>query len=139
MKKIVCILIIIFAALAGAAQYKTIDSLQLLLQQTKTDTAKIRKLIQLGMAYREIKNDSALAYFKDALQLSQKIGYSKGEIRVGLGGLKGVGEAAVFSLPKHSILLYKICSVLVPRYLFLYHAFGSSSSKACPPRCRPRS
>lgn len=52
----------------------------MLLQHEKTDTAKIRKLVQIGNAYSRIKDDSAVVYYQDALLWSEKIGFKQGEI-----------------------------------------------------------
>ena len=87
MKKIICFILIIFTVEMGDAQdkridrhYKRIDSLKLLIQKEKTDTAKIRKLVLLGEVYVRMKNDSALVFFQDAIRLSEKIGFKQGEI-----------------------------------------------------------
>ena len=88
MKKITCFVLIIFIVVAGDAQdkridrhYKRIDSLKLLIQKEKKDTAKIRKLVLLGEVYRRMNNDSALVFFQDAIRLSEKIGFKQGEIQ----------------------------------------------------------
>ena len=81
MKTIACIIYIILSSLNIAAQYEKIDSLKLILQNEKNDTAVIGKLIQIGRSYSDIKNDSALIYLQDALQLSEKTGYKNGELR----------------------------------------------------------
>jgi len=79
MKKISCFIFIIFIVVAGNAQDKRfdrqdkrIDSLKLLIQKEKKDTAKIRKLVLLGEVYRRMNNDSALVFFQDAIRLSEK-------------------------------------------------------------------
>ena len=80
MKKIACLIFISVTSLVVKAQKeKIIDSLKLLLQQEKTDTAKINKLHQIGRAYYRVRKDSALIYFQDALRLSVKIRYRNGE------------------------------------------------------------
>ncbi len=81
MKKITCFIFIIFTAWAGHTQDKRIDSLKLLIQKEKKDTAKIRKLVLLGEVYRRMNNDSALVFFQDAIRLSEKIGFKQGEIQ----------------------------------------------------------
>jgi tetratricopeptide (TPR) repeat protein len=87
MKKITCFILIIFTVLVGEAQdkridrfYKRIDSLKLLIQKEKNDTAKIRKLVLLGEVYVRMKNDSALVFLQDAIRLSEKIGFKQEEI-----------------------------------------------------------
>ncbi len=81
MKNVTCFILIIFSVLATRAQIKNIDSLKLMLRKEKTDTGKVQKLIYLGDAYWVKRNDSALVYFRDALHLSEKIGFKKAEIR----------------------------------------------------------
>ncbi len=80
-KKITCFILIIFTVVAGYTQNKKIDSIKLLLQQEKTDTGKIQKLIWLGDTYRRQDNDSALMYFQEALSWSSRIGFVHGEIK----------------------------------------------------------
>jgi signal transduction histidine kinase len=80
MKKIACFIFISFTALAVVAQNKKIDSLKLLLQHERTDTAKINKLMQIGNVYRGLRKDSALIYYQDALRLSEKIRFINGEL-----------------------------------------------------------
>ena len=63
------------------AQFRSVDSLKLLLAREKTDTGRIQKLIYIGNAYRFRNNDTALIYFRDALSRSEQIGYIPGEIR----------------------------------------------------------
>lgn len=55
------------------ARKKSIDSLQHLFPQQKTDTGKARILYKLGFYYREINKDSCLKYLEQALLLSQQI------------------------------------------------------------------
>ena len=81
MKSIASIIYIILTSLTVAAQYEKIDSLKLILQQENNDTAVVGKLIQIGRAYSEIKNDSALIFLQEALRLSEKTGYKNGELR----------------------------------------------------------
>jgi hypothetical protein len=81
MKKTTCFIFIIFTLLLVNAQDKKIDSIKLLLQQEKTDTGKIQKLIGLGDTYWKQKNDSALIYYQEALSWSLRIRYVHGEIK----------------------------------------------------------
>ena len=74
MKNISVIIFIIFTALNCEAQSKKIDSLKLILSQVNNDTTKIRLLNKVGSSYAEIKNDSALIYFKEALEISEETG-----------------------------------------------------------------
>ncbi|MFZ1321061.1 MAG: ATP-binding protein [Ignavibacteria bacterium] len=81
MKSITCLLFIFVFSLEGSAQNIKIDSLKTLLLQEKNDTAKINLLNKIGSEYSEIKNDSALLFFKDALALSEKTGNKRSEIK----------------------------------------------------------
>ncbi|MEP6464870.1 MAG: histidine kinase [Parafilimonas sp.] len=59
------------------AQQTKIDSLKFLIENTKTDTAKINLYENLGQAYRdEQKIDSGIFSYKQALQLNEKYNYS---------------------------------------------------------------
>ena len=80
MKNISVIIFIIFTALNCEAQSKKIDSLKLILSQVNNDTTKIRLLNKVGSSYAEIKNDSALIYFKEALEISEETGDIRNEI-----------------------------------------------------------
>ena len=81
MKIITGLILFFFLIITATAQRKTIDSLKSILPQDKTDTGKINKLIYIGDQYWRIKNDSALIFFRDAMQWSEKIGFNTGEIR----------------------------------------------------------
>jgi len=80
MKKIACFIFILFTALYSQAQYEKLDSLKLLLSQAKDDTTEIKYLNKVGSAYAELKNDSALLFFKDALEISESTGDIRNEI-----------------------------------------------------------
>ena len=55
------------------AQYNhEIDSLNSLLKNSKTDTTKIKLLLELGVYYEEIDLDTALSYYNNALILAKK-------------------------------------------------------------------
>jgi len=81
MKRISVLIFLILAESACYGQNKKIDSLKQLLQQEHTDTAKIQKLILIGWAYHDIRNDSGIIYLQEALSHSLNIGYKQGEIR----------------------------------------------------------
>jgi signal transduction histidine kinase len=81
MKNFTCLILITFIVLTADAQRKSIDSIKLLLQQEKTDTGKIQKLISLGDTYWRQNNDSALIYYQEALSWSSRIGFVHGEIK----------------------------------------------------------
>jgi len=81
MKNSTWLILLLFSVLTSNAQTKRIDSLKLLLPLEKTDTGRIHKLISIGDAYWNRRNDTALIYFRDALSLSEQIGYIPGEIQ----------------------------------------------------------
>ena len=62
------------------AQQNKIDSLRGLLIAAKTDTAKVNLLNQIAGNFVESRPDSNLFYANQALELSRKINYNKGEI-----------------------------------------------------------
>ena len=51
----------------------------MLLQKEKQDTVRVRLLVELGMKYRTIKPDTSLLLSVQALSLSKRIGFVKGE------------------------------------------------------------
>ena len=73
---------------AQRAQTKVRDSLKILLQKEKQDTSRVRLLAELSFAYHESKPDTAMLLALEALSLSQRIGFVKGEAvslnRIGL-------------------------------------------------------
>ncbi len=80
MKKLAVLFFLLIVVQTCYGQSKTIDSLQQLLKQQATDSARIRTLIALGEAYRNLRNDSAIIYYQDALNRSLNIGDKHGEI-----------------------------------------------------------
>jgi signal transduction histidine kinase len=80
MKKISCFIFILITSLAVKAQSKKTDSLRSLLVQEKTDTGRMITMLKLGNIYRSNRNDSALIYYQEALQLSENAGIAKFEI-----------------------------------------------------------
>ena len=81
MKNSTWLIVLLFIVLASNSQIKAVDSLKLLLSLEKTDTGRVHKLIYIGDAYWRSRNDSALIYFRDALNRSEQVGYIPGEIR----------------------------------------------------------
>jgi signal transduction histidine kinase len=79
-KTAVASILIFFAAVVHAQ--KRIDSLKQLLSRQTTDTGKVKLLVNLGNSfdYGFEKNDSALSYLNNALDLAQKINYKNGEV-----------------------------------------------------------
>ncbi len=82
MKKIIVSILILFAVRNVLAQDKTMDSLKLQLSKEKTDTGRINLLIDIGsqFGFGRARNDSSFLYLQQALDFSQKIKYTKGEI-----------------------------------------------------------
>ncbi|MDF2438748.1 MAG: hypothetical protein K0Q95_3124 [Bacteroidota bacterium] len=69
---------LILFGLTGAAQNKT-DSLEALLSKTVVDTLKINLQNDLSRAYLQKSPDKARSFANEALQLSRKINFKKGE------------------------------------------------------------
>jgi two-component system, NtrC family, sensor kinase len=82
MKKLITFIIVIFNVTNLYAQNKATDSLKLLLAKEKTDTGKIKLLIEMGsrFGFGMEKNDSAIWYLRQALDLSKKINVPKLEL-----------------------------------------------------------
>jgi two-component system, NtrC family, sensor kinase len=78
---ITCILIIFTTALLYGQNDKA-DSLKSALSKEKTDTGRVKLLLRIGSSfgYGFAKNDSALWYLNEALDLSKKINDKKGEM-----------------------------------------------------------
>ena len=81
MKKLNGSIICFFVLITCSAQYKTIDSLQHLLKNEKTDTVRTRLMCEIGDEYFYKLSDSAFHFYKNSLQLSENIGYKDGELR----------------------------------------------------------
>ncbi|HMS32452.1 MAG TPA: ATP-binding protein [Ignavibacteria bacterium] len=80
MRTIICFSLLFLTAINCIAQYEKIDSLKLLLSQSKEDTTEIKYLNKVGSVYAELKNDSALLFFNDALALSESTGDIRNQI-----------------------------------------------------------
>src|SRR6186713_2114080 len=80
MKKVSCCLFLFLVTLFLSAQQNKNDSLSQLLVTAKEDTSKVNLLNQLSRNFNESKPDSNLFYGLQALELSRKINYNKGEI-----------------------------------------------------------
>jgi len=74
MKKILISLLVILGTINLYAQNRRVDSLKLLLAKEKTDTGKVKLLLEIGgrFGFGLAKNDSALWYLQRALDLSKK-------------------------------------------------------------------
>ena len=82
MKKIVLILFALFFCLTNSqaqTSAKIRDSLKVLIQKEKQDTSRVLLLDQLAFAMYESKPDTAILLELEALSLSRRIGFVKGE------------------------------------------------------------
>ena len=79
MKKILVLLFVILSVTNIHAQTHDIDSLKQVLQNEKTDTGRVLTLANLSFLYIESKPDTMMILALQALELSRKIGFVKGE------------------------------------------------------------
>ena len=81
MKKIFLLLLIGLSSYYGHAQSleHERDSLKLSLQNEKTDTGRVLTLANLIFVYFESKPDTAMIMALQALELSRKVSFAKGE------------------------------------------------------------
>ncbi|HEY1022270.1 MAG TPA: hypothetical protein VGE06_08145, partial [Flavisolibacter sp.] len=79
MGKILLPLLFFFQPVLVNAQSRTVDSLQRLLAQEREDTSRVPLLNQLSAAYLYTRPDTALALSQQALLLSRKNAFKKGE------------------------------------------------------------
>ncbi len=81
MKKTILLLLISLSSYLGHAQSleHERDSLKLSLQNEKNDTSRVLTLANLSFVYFESNPDTAMIMALQALQLSRKIGFAKGE------------------------------------------------------------
>ncbi|HEV2831003.1 MAG TPA: tetratricopeptide repeat protein, partial [Hanamia sp.] len=79
MRRIVKLFLLLLIPFFSNAQTNRIDSLQQLLKTETKDTSRVLLLNQLGTAYMYSKPDTALLLAQQALPLSKKAGFTKGE------------------------------------------------------------
>ena len=88
MKKIFLLLLLALCINKSHAQNRVKDSLKLLLQKEKQDTSRVMLLNELNFYYGGNKPDTTMLLALEALSLSQRIGFVKGETaslnRIGL-------------------------------------------------------
>ena len=89
MKKIILFLLITLSIHYSNAQTNQRDSLKQLLQKEKSDTSRVWLLLQLSYRYLDSKPDSAMLLALKGLELSRRIGFTKGEVV----SLNGIGVA----------------------------------------------
>ncbi len=89
--KVFYIILLLLTCILPAArcQDRKSDSLEKLLLQTPQDTTRVLLLVQLTLRNTFFKSDTALILARQAIDLAQKLGFSKGEIRA----LIRLGEA----------------------------------------------
>lgn len=87
--KIFPLFYLVFITQTSYAQLKEIDSLSVALNSTGLDTARINILNELSFYTVTVNKVSALEYGEKALELSQSLGYIKGEIQ----SFKALGNA----------------------------------------------
>ena len=74
-----CAIILLSANAAFAQQAQDIDSLFSALNRAKEDTTRVSVLIKLSKAYQRLDLDSSQLLAREALQLSSKTGFIKGQ------------------------------------------------------------
>ena len=79
MKKVIIQILISFLNIYSHAQTNVTDSMKQLLQKEKTDTGRILLLAELSFQLHESKPDTALLLALEAIALSKRIGFKKGE------------------------------------------------------------
>lgn len=79
MKNIILCLFICLCTIHNHGQTNVKDSLQNLLKREKQDTSKVMLLAQLSFIYASNKPDTAMLLALEALTLSQRMGFIKGE------------------------------------------------------------
>ena len=89
MKKIILSITAILSIATCYTQTGNRDSIKLLLQKEKTDTGRVLLLAELSYQLHESKPDTAMILALEALSLSRRIGFEKGEA----GSFNRVGGA----------------------------------------------
>ena len=79
MKKAIAFAVVIFCVTNLYAQTNVADSLKQLLKTEKKDTSRAMLLTDLAYAYLNSKPDTTLLLAQQALSISKKEGYTKGE------------------------------------------------------------
>jgi len=87
------------------------DSLRRLIAQAPQDTSMVLLLVRLSSDYRFNKTDSSLIIAQEAIQLSQKLNFTKGEIRA----LSIAGEACRFQGEFPRALEYQFNALKISR------------------------
>ncbi len=79
-KWLVCIVLLLCCTTTVTAQ-QNIDSLLSALKTAKEDSNKVLLLLSIGEQYERFAPETSKQYYQQSLQLSQKIGYTTGEIK----------------------------------------------------------
>lgn len=81
MKKLLLLLVLIYCGYCNIfAQDNTTDSLKQLIATAREDTSRVLLMYQLGRSFANSKPDTALTIAGQALELSRKIDFKKGQI-----------------------------------------------------------
>ena len=81
MKKLLLLLMLTYCGYCNIfAQDSTTDSLKQLIATTKEDTSRVLLMYQLGRSFANSKPDTALTILGQALELSRKIDFKKGQV-----------------------------------------------------------
>src|SRR5436190_13973521 len=80
MTKAASFFICILLSIVALSQDKIIDSLKRSLEKEKTDSSRIELMLGIGEQYRDRKRDTSLWYLQQALELSRRSNYMKGEL-----------------------------------------------------------
>lgn len=74
-----CLLLFCFFSIRISGQTTLIDSLEASLPNVSPDTSRVILLCDLAFHLHNLKPDKAIAYAEEALELTQKLGFKKGE------------------------------------------------------------
>jgi tetratricopeptide (TPR) repeat protein/serine phosphatase RsbU (regulator of sigma subunit) len=90
--------LLILATINANGQNRKIDSLWTVFKNAKNDTTRIRQYLEIGKEYQKENLDSALSFYKNALNLSEKVLSTQSQNKEALLKLKAtsllfIGEA----------------------------------------------
>ncbi len=78
-KIFIAVILFSFLSIFGFAQNKLTDSLRHLLKTTKQDTSRVLTTIDMALQFRNTSPDSTIYYCEQALALSKRINFKRGE------------------------------------------------------------
>lgn len=73
--------LVLIATQALAQEVANADSLLRVIQKSKDDTLQVERFILMGQQLESVKPDSALRWYEKALNLSRKLGHTRGILR----------------------------------------------------------